>query len=84
MYFWPKIGQNGQNKNFPRHNTDIKWSSKQLSPISGKVLDKSDVRFQRKRPKTDFWIKMAKFWTKKGSKNGPDFFVRTKIFIDHF
>ena len=27
---------------------------------------------------------MAKFWNKKGTKNGPDFFVRTKIFIDHF
>ena len=25
MYFWPKNGQNGQNKNFPRHNTAIKW-----------------------------------------------------------
>ena len=21
MYFWPKNGQNGQNKNFPGHNT---------------------------------------------------------------
>ena len=25
MYFWPKNGQNGQNKNFPRHNTAIQW-----------------------------------------------------------
>ena len=25
MYFWPKNGQNDQNKNFPRHNTAIQW-----------------------------------------------------------
>ena len=25
MYFWPKNGQNSQNKNFPRHITAIRW-----------------------------------------------------------
>ena len=25
MYFWPQNGQNDQNKNFPRHNTTVKW-----------------------------------------------------------
>ena len=33
MYFWAKNGQNGQNKNFLRHNTDI-WWFKSIVPTS--------------------------------------------------
>ena len=54
MYFWPKNGQNSQNKNFPRHNTAID-DSKQLSQVSDHNLDKSDVWIRRKCPKTWFF-----------------------------
>ena len=47
MYFRPKNGKNGQNKNFPDTTMQIN-DSKQLSPDSDQVLDKSDVRFRRK------------------------------------
>ena len=39
---------------------------KQLYPDSDKVLDKSDVRFQKNVQNLIFVAKMAKFWTKKG------------------
>ena len=51
MYFWPKNGQNGQNKNFS--DTTLAFDdSNQLSPASDQVLDKSDVQIRRKCPKT--------------------------------
>ena len=37
MYFWPKMGQNGQNENFPRHKTTVKWL---------KAIAKSDAQFR--------------------------------------
>ena len=40
--------------------------------------------FEENYQKPDFRAKMAKFWTKKGPKMAPFFFVRTKIFIDYF
>ena len=39
--------------------------SKQLSPVSGKVLDKSDVWFQRKCPKTWLLSENGKFLDQK-------------------
>ena len=83
MYFWPKNSQNSQNKNFPRHNTAIRWF-KQFSQVSDQVLDKSDVWIRRKCPKTWFLSENGQILDQKGSKNGPDFFVRTKIVIYHF
>ena len=81
MYFWPETTNTAKTRSFP--DTTLPFDDpKQLSPDSDQVLDKSDVRFQRKCPKTWFFLaKMAKFWTKKGSKNGPDFFVRTEILL---
>ena len=58
--------------------------SKQLSQVSDQVLDKSDVLIRKKCPKPDFWAKMAKFWTKKGSKNGPDFLSEQKLSLTIF
>ena len=49
---------------------------KQRSPVSDQVLDNSDARFRKKCKKPHFWAKIAKFWTKKGCKNGQFFFVR--------
>ena len=83
MYFWPKNSQNGKTRIFLDTTLTLN-DSKQLSPVAGKVLDKSDVRFQRKCPKTWFLSENGQILDKKGSKNGPNFFVRTKTFIDHF
>ena len=82
MYFWPKNGRNRQNKNFPRHSTAIQWlnDSKHFSQVSDQVLDKSDVRFWRKCPKTWLLSKNDQTLDKKGSKNGPDFFFQNKKF----
>ena len=44
-------GKNGKKRNFP--DTTLPFDdSKQLSPVSDQVSDKSDVRFRRKCPKT--------------------------------
>ena len=84
MYFWPKNGQNGQNKNFPRHNTAIRqfkaivpsfWPSfRQIWCAVSKKMSENLI----------FFSKNGQILDQKGSKNGPDFFVRTEIFIDHF
>ena len=60
MYFWPKNGQNGKNKNCPGHNTDIKWftatvqsfwpSFRQIWCADSKKMAKNLI----------FWLKMAK------------------------
>ena len=63
MYLWPQNGQNGQNKNFPRHNTAIKWF-KATAPSFWPSLDKSDVQIRRKCPKPDFWAKTGQIWQK--------------------
>ena len=66
MYFWPKNGQNSQNKNFPRHNTAIRWfktivpsfwpSFTQIWCVDSKKMSKNLI----------FWLKMAK-----NGKNWP-------------
>ena len=68
MYFWPKNGQNNQNKNFPRHNTAIRWfkaivpsfwpSYRQIWSVDSKKMSKNLI----------FWLKMAK-----NGKNWPFF-----------
>ena len=65
MYFWPN-GQNSQNKNFPRHNTAIRWfkaivpsfwpSFRQIWCVDSKKMSKNMI----------FWLKMAK-----NGKNWP-------------
>ena len=47
--------------------------SKQFSPVSDQVLDKSDEQFRKNVRKRDFQAKKAKFWTKKGSTMAPIF-----------
>ena len=76
MYFLTKNGQNGQKRIPPVTKLPLDYT-KQLSPVSDQVLDNSDARFRKSVQKPDFWAKMAKFWTKKGPKMGPIFFVRS-------
>ena len=56
----------------------------QLSQVSDQVLDKSDVRIRTKCPKTWFLSKNGQILDQKRVKKLPQFFVWTKIFIDHF
>ena len=80
MYFWPKNGQKRQNKNFPRHNTAIKWfkatvpsfwpSFRQIWCAISKKMSESLI-FERKWPN---------FGPKMGPKMAPIFFFRTKDF----
>ena len=84
MYFWPKYGQNGQKKNFSRRNTVIRWF-KAISPVSDQVLDKSDVWFRRKCPKTWFLSENGQILDQKRVQKWPRFFLSAqKKFIDHF
>ena len=74
MFFNPKMAKMAKTRIFP--DTTLPFDdSKQLSPVSDQVLDKSDERFRKKCQKTWFL-----------SENGQifDFFDRTKIVIDHF
>ena len=78
MYFWPKNGQNGQNKNFPRHNTAIKWfkatvprfwpSFRQIWCADSKKMCENLI----------FWLKMVK-----NGKNWPFLakILKTRIFL---
>ena len=78
MYFWPKNGQNDQNKNFPRHNTAIKWfkatvpsfwpSFRQIWCANSKKMSKNLI----------FGLKMAKY-----GKNWPVLakILKTRIFF---
>ena len=83
MYFWPKIGQNGQNKNFHRHNTAIRWfkaivpsfwpSFRQIWCADSKKMSENLI-FERK-------------WTNFGQKKvkkGPDFLSEQKFSLTIF
>ena len=84
MYFWPKNDQNEQNKNFPRHNTAIRWF-KELSPVSDQVLDKSDVRFRRKCPNTWFFSENGQILDqKRGPKMAQIFLSEQKFSLTIF
>ena len=85
MYFWPKNGQNSQNKNFPRHNTAIRWfkvivprfrpSFRQIWCVDSKKMSKNLI----------FGLKMAKY-----GKNWPFLakILKTRFFskirLEHF
>ena len=59
--------------------------SKQLSPVSDQVLNKSDERFRKKMSENlIFEQKWPNFGPKKGPKMAPIFFSEQKIVIDHF
>ena len=75
MYILPKNDQNGQNKNFSWHNTAIRWF-KAIVPNSAQALDKSDVWFRRKCPKTWFLSEKGQILDKKGSR----FFCQNRNF----
>ena len=81
--FDPKKAKKAKNREFPDKTLPFN-DSKQLSPVSDQVLDKSAVQFRIKWPKAYFWSKNGQISDQKGPKYGPDFFVRTKIVIDHF
>ena len=51
MYFWTKMAKKAKTRIFPDTKLTL-CDSKQLSPVSDKVLDKSDVPFRRECPKT--------------------------------
>ena len=73
--FDQKMAKTAKIRTFPVTKLLVNYT-KQLSPVSDQVLDNSDARFRKNVQKPDFLAKMTKFWTKKGSKNGPNFFVR--------
>ena len=53
--FDPKMAKKAKTRIFP--DTTLLFDdsdSKEFSPVSDQALDKSDVRFRRKCPKTDF------------------------------
>ena len=83
MYFLPKNDQNGQNKNFPRHNTAI-WWFKAIVPSFWPSFRQIWRAVTKKMSENLIFEQNGQILDQKGSKNGPDFFVRTKIFIDHF
>ena len=59
--------------------------TKQLSPVSGQVLDKSDVRIRRKSAKTWFLSNNGQILDqKKGKKNGTDFLSEQKFSLTIF
>ena len=59
--------------------------SKQLSPVSDQVLDKSDVRIQRKWPKTWFLSKNGQILDQKRvQKMAPIFFSEQKLSLTIF
>ena len=68
MYFWPKMGENGQNENFPRHNTTLKWLKEIVSSFCASYIKFWCAVLKKKLKNLIFWPKMA--------KNG-----RTRIFF---
>ena len=78
IYFDQKMARTAKTRIFP--DTTLSFDdSKQLSPVSDKVLDKSDERFRRKCPKTSFSSKNGQILDQKGSKYGPDFLSEEKF-----
>ena len=86
MYFWPKNGQNSQNKNFPRHKTAIRWfkaivpsfwpSFRQIWCADSKKMSKNLIFWLKNDQK---WLKLAIFWPKSQKR---EFF--SKIRLEHF
>ena len=80
MHFWPQNGQNGQSKNFLRHNTAIRWS-KAIDPRFWPSFRQIRCAVSKKMSKNLIFVaKMAKFWTKR-VKNGPDFLSEQKFLL---
>ena len=85
MYFWPKNGQNGQNKNFPRHNTAIKWFKATVPSFWLSFRQIWCANLKKMSKNLIFGLKMAKY-----GKNWPflakilkrEFF--SKIRLEHF
>ena len=74
MYFLPKKAKKAKNRKFPDKKLPFD-DSKQLSPVSVQVLDKSDVRFQRKCPKTWFLSKNGQILDQNRVKKWSRFFL---------
>ena len=66
MYFWPQNGQNGQNKNFPRHNTAIKWFKATFPSFWPRFRQIWCAESKKMSKNLFFWLKMAK-----NGKNWP-------------
>ena len=79
MYFWPKMGQNGQNENFPRHNTTVKWLKTIVSSFWASYMKFWCAVLKKKLKNLIFWLKMAK-----NGENGPktakrEFFSKIRL-----
>ena len=82
--FYPKMVKTAKTRIFPDKTLPVN-DSKQLSPVSDQVFNKSGVRFRKKMSKNLFFlVKMDKFWTKKGAKNGHDFLSEKKFSLSIF
>ena len=81
--FDPKMAKMAKTRIFP--DTTLSFNdSKQLSPVSDQVLDKSDARIQRKCPETCFGRKWPNFGPKKGPKMAPIFLSEQKFSLTIF
>ena len=79
MYFDPKMSKTANTQIFP--DTTLQFDdSNQLSQVSGQVLDKSDVWFWRKGPKTWFLRENDQILDQKRVQKWPRFFVLNKNF----
>ena len=79
MYFDPKMAKTAKTRIFL--DTTLPFDdSKQLSPVSDQVLDKSDVRIRRKCPKTWFLSKNGQILDQKRVQKWPRFFFQNETF----
>ena len=78
--FYPKMAKTAKTRIFPDRTLPFD-DSKQLSPDSDQVLNKSDEQFRRKCLKTCFFIKNGHILDQRGPKNGPDFLPEQKFLL---
>ena len=80
MYFWPKIGQNGQNgqnENFPRHNTTVKWLKTIVSSFLASYMKFWCGVLKKKLKTLIFWPKMARNGEKGPKTAKREFFQKS-------
>ena len=77
-----KNGQNGQNENFPRHNTTVKWLKAIVSSFWASYVKFWCAVLKKKLKNPIFWPKMAKNGEKQPKTAKREFF--SKIRLEHF
>ena len=79
VFLTQKMAKTAKTRIFP--DTTLPFDdSRQLSPVGDKVLDKSDVRFRRKCPKTWFLRENGQILHQKRVQKWPWFFGQNKNF----